>query len=143
MSEEEISHVLTFPPILPNGSDQQLGALGIDAGLYEFLRNRTLYLTKFAIAIPAVAETVEDWDKVKLRYIWCEKSVWEMPWGMVNFQRDLEEARKSGKETRKVQIMKFSGANHFVSSPCPYLLLSSYIMFLLLHRVCSLIHFYE
>ena len=40
-----------------------------------------------------------------------------MPFSAINFQAELEEAKKLGKATREINIIRLRGANHFVSSP--------------------------
>ena len=57
----------------------------------------------------------EDWRSVEVRYVWCENSVWEMPFGYHLLSTELEEARKGGKKVRNVSFGLIRGANHFVS----------------------------
>lgn len=112
LSHEDASRVLSLQPILPGGSDQLLLDSGIRTGLFASLRDLALFSPAQA---SAPTNSAEDWSKIKLRYIWCEKSVWEMPWGVKNLQQDIENARKSGRTTREVEIVQLPAANHFVS----------------------------
>lgn len=118
MSPEDIQAKLHAPPAIPGGSDDLLVVTGIRHGLYDTMRRATLL---FADPGDTEAEAGKeedavrsDWKGIELRYIWCDRSVWEVPWGTWALQAELEEARKAGNEIRNVVIFRLKGANHFV-----------------------------
>jgi len=103
MSPEEQAKAIYSPPAMPGGSDSVLMGSGIKHQLFKSLKEQALYLKG----------RKSDWDNIELRYLWCEQSVWEMPFTAWTLQAELKEAEKSGKRTRKVTWMKLKGANHF------------------------------
>ncbi|KAH8817149.1 Alpha/Beta hydrolase protein [Xylogone sp. PMI_703] len=124
MSQEDIVRVLTLPPILPGGSDKDLLDLGISAGLWASLRNRALF-SNAEKSEPI--DSTSDWGKVGVRYVWCEQSVWEMPWGVQNLQRDIEAAKKAGKPIREIKIVNLPKANHFAHWDMPERLFPTFL----------------
>ena len=60
-------------------------------------------------------DTGDDWADVEVRYLWCDRSVYEMPWGTWALRKELEEAQAKGLRTRRLAIARLRGANHFVS----------------------------
>ena len=111
MSKEDIESALYPPPANPGGSDNVLMELGIRYGLYSTLREASLYPPE-----RLSDKYASSWDSVTLRYVWCDRSVWEMPWGTWALQSELDNAKKDGKRTRQVELVRLDGANHFVSS---------------------------
>ena len=77
-------------------------------GVYEWLRKK-------AFSLQDVPAGEDDWRSVELRYIWCDRSIWEMPLLAWTLPRELEEVEKAGGSVRKVNYARFRGANHFVS----------------------------
>ena len=51
-----------------------------------------------------------------MRYLWCDRSPWMMPWGAHIFGLEVEKAREEGRKVRDIRFVRFKGANHFVSS---------------------------
>lgn len=86
------------------GSDLALGKVLANYGLGKRLRESALYLAKD-----------DYWRDVELRIVWCDRSIWAMPWAARSVAAELEEAKKAGKATRKVSIVRIRGGNHFVS----------------------------
>ncbi|KAL5523351.1 hypothetical protein ACEPAF_1618 [Sanghuangporus sanghuang] len=110
MSKEDIEAALFPPSANPGGSDQILMDTGIRCGLYAALRKAALYPP----ASPLSSGNPEsDWASVTLHYVWCDRSVWEMPWGTWALQSELENAKNVGIYSRRVQFVKLDGANHF------------------------------
>ena len=54
---------------------------------------------------------------MEVRLVWCDHSTWEMPLLAWTLQKELEEAERAGQKVRKVDFVRFRGANHFVSTP--------------------------
>ncbi|EJC98281.1 uncharacterized protein FOMMEDRAFT_162047 [Fomitiporia mediterranea MF3/22] len=108
MTPNDLASTMYVYAEFPDGADKTLMEAGVQHGLFNFLREATLYP-------PFTEEKSKDWDSIQLKYIWCDSSVWEMPWGAWAFQNELEEAKKKGKPTRPVSVVRMEGANHFVS----------------------------
>ena len=108
MSAEEYRESTYDPPCAPNGSESLLAGATIMHGVLGPLKDGAFYLRD----VPFGAE---DWRSVQVRYVWCENSVWEMPFGYHLLSTELEEARKGGKKVRNVSFGLIRGANHFVS----------------------------
>ncbi|KAI9061797.1 alpha/beta-hydrolase [Trametes sanguinea] len=108
LTPEEISRTLSLGPGAPGGSDALLLHFGIKLGLYEPLRKGALY------------QPPQDWESgdalrdVEVRYVSCERSVWEMPWGTMYLEKELKEARAKGLPLRNVRLVFVKDANHFV-----------------------------
>lgn len=109
ISQDDMSSAIDIEPTLPGGSDSLILRQGIRHGLFTALRTAAVYITK-------TPRHVRGWSDVGLNYVWCDHSVWEMPYSAITFQAELEEAKKMGKATREINIIRLRGANHFVSS---------------------------
>ncbi|KAF7790431.1 hypothetical protein EIP86_001386 [Pleurotus ostreatoroseus] len=109
MSSDDLQDSLFNAPAIPGGSDDVLMHAGIRHGLWSAIREGALY-------IPVSGDAREsDWDGIELRYIWCDQSVWEMPWGTWALQAELDNAKNSGRPLRNISLTRLTGANHFVS----------------------------
>ncbi|KAI0339752.1 alpha/beta-hydrolase [Trametopsis cervina] len=115
MTPEEVSGTRYLAPGAPGGSDQVLMQAGIQHGLFASLRERALYLSPTTDATQASSDTnsYDGWDSVELRYLWCDESPWEIPWGTWALQNELEDATKAGKRVRRIEIVRLTKANHF------------------------------
>lgn len=109
MSPEFVRSALCRGPGEPGGSDACLLHEGIHHGLFASTRLDALYPTNFADE-----ETVE-WRDIELRYLWCDRSVWEMPWCAWSLSAEVEQAKSDGKHMRGIHIVRVRGVNHFVS----------------------------
>ncbi|OSD03769.1 hypothetical protein PYCCODRAFT_1434156 [Trametes coccinea BRFM310] len=108
LTPEEISRTLSLGPGAPGGSDALLLHFGIKLGLFESLRKGALYL-------PAKeSESGDALRDVEVRYVSCERSVWEMPWGTMYLEKELDEARAEGLPLRNIRLVFVKDANHFV-----------------------------
>lgn len=56
-----------------------------------------------------------DWRNVPIRHLWGDHSTWETPWGTKLLDEQLEQAKNAGKGVRDIVLVRFKGANHFVS----------------------------
>ncbi|KAH9933984.1 uncharacterized protein BXZ73DRAFT_100822 [Epithele typhae] len=117
LTDEERESALYPGPGEPSGSDGLLLAGGIQSGLYEQLKNAALYLPE-EIASPLGEDGDEmvtsAWSDVEVRYIWCERSVWEMTWTSWKMREEMREAQAQGKNMRNLKILRLLDANHFV-----------------------------
>ncbi|KAI0738065.1 hypothetical protein C8Q80DRAFT_1114191, partial [Daedaleopsis nitida] len=74
-----------------------------------------------------VEEDGDDWPDVEVRYLWCDRSIWEMPLAAFRLSRDLEEAKSQGKRVRIVNFVRFRGANHFAHWDLPEKTLAGFL----------------
>ncbi len=82
--------------------------LGLKLGLFSSLREGGLYM-------PMERSPRDAWDSVEVRYISCERSVWEMPWGTSLLKKEIEQAQAQGLPMRTIRFVFVKKANHFVS----------------------------
>ncbi|KAI0293846.1 alpha/beta-hydrolase [Multifurca ochricompacta] len=103
MSAEDIELAFYVPPSLPDGVDMLLLRNGLKSGLFERLRMSAVF----------VPDGTEDgWCNVEFRYFWCDRSLWQMPWGIWSFNAEIESAKELDKQVRRHSIVRMSGANH-------------------------------
>ncbi|KAI0370960.1 hypothetical protein BV20DRAFT_966054, partial [Pilatotrama ljubarskyi] len=121
LTPEEVGRMLCLPPGAPGGSDALLLDMGIKLGLFEALREGALYTGGSG------QPTGDGWADVEVRYVSCERSVWEMPWGTMLLRKELEEARAKGLPVRNVRMVFVKGANHFVHWDSPELALRAIV----------------
>ncbi|OJT14443.1 hypothetical protein TRAPUB_9021 [Trametes pubescens] len=108
LTPEEIGHTLCLPPGGPGGSDAMLLDLGLKLGLFSSLREGGLYM-------PMERSPRDAWDSVEVRYISCERSVWEMPWGTSLLKKEIEQAQAQGLPMRTIRFVFVKKANHFAT----------------------------
>ncbi|KAI0776698.1 hypothetical protein BD413DRAFT_522025 [Trametes elegans] len=108
LTQEEKDAAMCLAPGAPGGADLLLLNTGLKVGLFGALWKPVLYL--------AEGGEGDAWRDVEVCYVSCERSVWDMPWGIMCLTKELEEARAQGKRTRNVRTVFIKGANHFVSS---------------------------
>ncbi|THH15943.1 hypothetical protein EW146_g4608 [Bondarzewia mesenterica] len=110
MSQEDVLSALHAAPTDPGGSDAILLEAGIRHGLYASLKEAALY-PPTSTSLETVSKN--HWPDVEVRYLWCDHSVWEMPWGTWALQAELETSKRSGKRMRNIRLVRLRGANHF------------------------------
>ncbi|EIW56755.1 uncharacterized protein TRAVEDRAFT_170736 [Trametes versicolor FP-101664 SS1] len=120
LTPEEIGRTLCLPPGGPGGSDSMLLDLGLKLGLFSSLREGGLYM-------PKEGQSGDAWDSVEVRYISCERSVWEMPWGTSLLRKEMEAAQEQSLPMRTIRFVFVKGANHFVHWDQPELALRALI----------------
>ncbi|KAH8984292.1 alpha/beta-hydrolase [Lactarius hatsudake] len=103
MSPEDLASVVHEPPTSLDGPDTVVLDSGLDHGALSRLREVALFA-------PQNAEIA--WPNVEFRYVWCDRSVWVMPWGAWLFSAEIEQAMKDGKRIRKHSVVRMRGANH-------------------------------
>lgn len=109
---EELQTVFYAPPAMPDGSDMMLYTAGQQLGLFEDMRRKAIYVT----SPEDVTVEGKKWRaSVDVRVIWCDHTVWGMPWGIPKLYREIEDA-KARKELRvgKVSLVRMRGSNHYV-----------------------------
>ncbi|TBU29253.1 Alpha/Beta hydrolase protein [Dichomitus squalens] len=109
ISEKEFAEsTCDDPGRLPHGSDALILRLCTVHGLFTQLKDGSLYLR------PGKAdEPMNDWQDVDVRILWCDHSIWTMPWGARNVAEELNAAKAAGKATQKISSIRLRGANHF------------------------------
>ncbi len=108
MSAEDIAES-TSAAGAPGGSEDLFAKACFAHRVYESLRKR-------AFSLHDVRAGGDDWRSVELRYIWCDRSIWEMPLLAWTLRKELEEVEKAGGSVRAVDYVRFHGVNHFVSA---------------------------
>lgn len=114
-------HAFSFhePPTLPDGVDSVILQSGLKSGAFSRLREAALFA-------PQNGEVA--WPNVEFRYVWCDQSVWMMPWGAWSFRADMEQAKKDGKPIRTHSVVRMRGANHCVSIAFTHIVITSLIL---------------
>lgn len=103
MTPDELGVIFSPAPASPGGSDAQI-FVALSRGGGSAMRTAALY-----------PDTQDGWSKIEWRYVWCDRSGWEMPFGAAEMRKELAEAEKAGRKARKVVLVRWRGANHFVS----------------------------
>lgn len=108
MTAEDLAESAYSAPGEEGGSEQLLVQASLIHRTYASLHEG-------AFRLQQAGEGADEWPNVEVRYLWCDHSIWEMPLAAFRLSRDLEEATSQGKRVRKVDFVRFRGANHFVS----------------------------
>jgi hypothetical protein len=112
MDHSDVRRCMEISPVLPGGSDERFIRLGVQLGVFAQLKDAVIYLDK---GREQDSQVVNRWDDVEIKYVWCDRSVWEMTWGALCLQADLDDSKKAGRVIRKVDMVRLRGGNHFVS----------------------------
>ncbi|KAA1472012.1 hypothetical protein DENSPDRAFT_777531 [Dentipellis sp. KUC8613] len=97
MSDAEQQSCLHLGPGAPGGSDLMLMTEGARHGVFALLKEDALYLK------PELGNDGDPVEELEVVYLWCDQSVWEMPWGARALQSELGDARKLRKPTRNIK----------------------------------------
>ncbi|KAI0630696.1 hypothetical protein C8Q77DRAFT_1160239 [Trametes polyzona] len=120
LTEDELSGSLYTPPMEPSGNDRLLIEACLSHGTWADLKDAAFYPSQ---ALPVVGvhseNPVADWSCVGVRVAWCDRSMWEMPWGAHLLEKELAEARAAGETVRDVEFVRLKGANHFAHWDMP------------------------
>lgn len=84
------------------------------------LQRKTATAQRLKALFPSTTE--DGWGKIEWRYLWNERTVWETPYGGSMMRKEVAEAKATGKKMRKVVVVCWRGANHFVRCHYPLLL---------------------
>lgn len=107
MSPENLTAALYSRPAAPGGSDATLKNSGILHNIFAKIKQLALY--------PSDDDPQSGWEDIELRSVWCDQSVWEIPWGIMGLQTEIVNAKKAGKRMRNITLTQLKGTNHFVS----------------------------
>ncbi|KAI0365122.1 hypothetical protein BV20DRAFT_776935 [Pilatotrama ljubarskyi] len=112
MTAAELAESTYAPPVQPGGSELLLIQACNVQGIWAPLKDRALYLSE---PVPGA----DNWRDVEVRYVWGDRSTWEMLWCEYLFSKELEEARAAGEPLRNIDIVHLKGANHFAHWDMP------------------------
>ena len=131
LTDEDRASALYTAPGDPGGSDFVLVRRGHQTGVFDALRKQALFHSPAQHRTIAPAgngsapvaanddseeEAVTDaWRAVEVRYVWCDRSIWEIIWGVLSMRGELADAKKAGKAIRHITFLRLERANHFVS----------------------------
>jgi hypothetical protein len=104
MQQEDIATALHVIPDMTKFTDGIILSGWQKQNLGESLRTRLMY----------PSDMNSSWANIQLKYIWCDMSVWEMPWGALKLEEELEGAKTAGKPFRTTSVLRMRGSNHFV-----------------------------
>ncbi|KAB5581268.1 hypothetical protein GE09DRAFT_1256634 [Coniochaeta sp. 2T2.1] len=110
MTDDEVAVFFSPGPAGPGGSDSALLMQGLTSGVNARNFERTVFHDAEANKLSQL-----QWSAIPLRYLWCDRSDYEMPWCKWRLEEYLEKGRSSGRRMRSVSIACLEGANHFVS----------------------------
>ncbi|TFY73971.1 hypothetical protein EWM64_g10040 [Hericium alpestre] len=127
MSEEDRQSVLHPMPGDAGGSDMKLFENGIRCGLYRTLKEDALYLKDGASEATGGPTTDDSWRDIEVLYLWCDRSVWELPFGVRMFKKELAKAKEGGKAMRNIKFSRMRGSNHFAHWDEPEKLLRKFL----------------
>ncbi|KAI9057901.1 hypothetical protein FKP32DRAFT_1597861 [Trametes sanguinea] len=116
---DDLAELTYTPPAAPTGSDRQWMMAGVTHGTWGKLKDEALFPDDDGSPIP--------WPEVKVRMLWGDKSFWESPWGVYLLSHELEEAKKTGRRTRDIKLVRFRGANHFAHWIMPEKTLAAFL----------------
>ncbi|KAI0355228.1 hypothetical protein OH77DRAFT_1437142 [Trametes cingulata] len=120
MTAAELAESTYAAPAQADGSDMQLIRAFNTQALWAPLKDQALYLRE-------PAPGADDWRNVEVRYVWGDRTTWEMLWCEYLFTKELEEARAAGKPFRNVEIVHLKGANHFAHWDMPEQALEAFV----------------
>ncbi|KAH9851838.1 Alpha/Beta hydrolase protein [Lenzites betulinus] len=116
MTTEDFESTVHVPPGLPGGADWTLILGCITLGAYKPLREGALYLSD---DVEGTKRAGDGWRDVEVRYVWGERSIWEVPYAAQLLRQEAADAKKGGKPFRKLTTFCIRGANHFAQWDYP------------------------
>ncbi|TFK94481.1 hypothetical protein K466DRAFT_593484 [Polyporus arcularius HHB13444] len=127
LTAEELASTLYPSPGDPGGSDCELNIVGIQSGAFKVLRTNALRPPESEKRLDA--DTVsKGWEDVEVLFVWCDAGPWEPTWGYHAMRQEVEEARKSGNNLRKVMFARVRNANHFIHWHVPDVTLRAFLV---------------
>ncbi|KAI0668281.1 hypothetical protein C8Q78DRAFT_1049662 [Trametes maxima] len=118
LAEEDIKRLQFNGPGLPGGSDSVLLDSGLKLGLFAALKQAALYLP---------ARGGGAWRDAEVRFVFCERSWWEVRPGLWALTKEVQEAKQKGLPLRNVRIVQIRGENHFVSWENPEVAMRAFV----------------
>lgn len=101
--------------VIPSECDSLLLQAGLRSGLFGQLRESALFLSPPKNGSELEERERDEWRAVEVRHVWCDQSVWELPYAAWALRAELDEAKLAGRLMRNVTIVRLKGGNHFVS----------------------------
>ncbi len=112
-SQEQEDSTHEPPGQIPDGSDTLTAKLCAIHGLYKELKDAAFYPTA---AGTRAGDAHDPWRDLELRVVWCDQSLWGIAWAAKGMASELEEAKRTGVDVRRVSLVRLRGGNHFVST---------------------------
>ncbi|KAI0648546.1 Alpha/Beta hydrolase protein [Trametes meyenii] len=106
LTADELAESTYEPPQAPTGSENLIAQACIGHGTWGKDKDGALYLRD-------AVKGADGWRGVEVRHVWCDRSIWEMPWGAKLLAEELEGARSAGRPVRDITFVRVKGANHF------------------------------
>ncbi|RPD55341.1 hypothetical protein L226DRAFT_491832 [Lentinus tigrinus ALCF2SS1-7] len=124
MTPEELAESTHEPPgHIPDGSDMLTAKLCATHGLYEELKDAAFHPSSAS----GEGELRDPWRDVELRVVWCDQSIWGIPWVAKNIAAELEESKRTRTDTSRVSLVRLRGANHFAHWDLPEKVLRGFL----------------
>lgn len=111
MTKEDFEATVHVPPGVPGGSDWTLLHGCAALGVYGILRKGALFLPEEG---GEKDTSGEEWRDVEVRYVWGDRSVWEVPYAVQLLRQEVADGARDGKPMRKFTSLCVKGTNHFV-----------------------------
>jgi hypothetical protein len=111
----EVATCVYGPPAAPGASGGLLWS-GLHAhGAATMLKEAALYPDARNRMAAGERESRGAWDSVELRFVWCDQSTWVCVAAAMGMTSELERSQEEQKAMRKVVMVRWRNANHFVS----------------------------
>ncbi|KAI9056341.1 hypothetical protein FKP32DRAFT_1599068 [Trametes sanguinea] len=132
MSKDDFDSTVHVPPGVPGGADWTLLHDLHNYDMFRRLREGAIYLSDGSRSKKGgggAAATVvgDDWRDVEVRYVWCDHSVWEVPYATILLREELDRAEMDGRSARRVTMSRLKGANHFAQWDHPAATLEAFL----------------
>ncbi|KAH9849866.1 hypothetical protein C2E23DRAFT_341233 [Lenzites betulinus] len=125
MTPEDLAATAHFPPGLVGGSDWAIFLGSSNLGVYPPLREGALYLSEDTEGKKLEGD---EWRDVEVRFVWGDRSIWEVPYAAQLLRKEADDAEKNGTPFRKITIYRVHGANHFAHWDYPEETLRAYLV---------------
>ncbi|OJT03294.1 hypothetical protein TRAPUB_6072 [Trametes pubescens] len=109
MSKEDFEATVHVQPGVPGGSDWTLMHGCHALGVYGTLRKGALFLPQDG----EKKTSGEEWRDVEVRYVWGDRSVWDVPYAALLLRQEVADGVRDGKSMRKFTSLCVKGTNHF------------------------------
>ncbi|OSC99683.1 hypothetical protein PYCCODRAFT_1438052 [Trametes coccinea BRFM310] len=132
MSKDDLESTVHIPPGVPGGADWILLHDLHKYDVFRRLKEGALYLSddphkKSGSGGEPRAHVGDEWRDVEVRYVWCDHSVWEVPYAVYLLREELDRAKKDGGSVRRMTMSRLKGANHFAQWDHPAATLESFL----------------
>ncbi|KAL1945086.1 hypothetical protein VTO73DRAFT_2706 [Trametes versicolor] len=123
-TKEDFEATVHVAPGVPrSGADWRLMYGCTAFGVYEPLRKGTLFLPQ-----EGEKETSgEEWRDVEVRYVWGDRSVWDVPYAALLLRQEVADGVREGRPMRKFTSLCVKGTNHFAQWDDPERILQAFL----------------